>query len=203
MKFYGSKGAPNPRRVLIFLAEKGVEVPVEEVSIMKGEHKTPEYRKISPLAQVPALVLDNGEAITESIAICRYFEMIHPEPALFGADPIEITKIEMWQRRFEMLLFSQVAMHFRHCHPAMAELEQQNHDWGKLNHTRALKVMSFIDNALEDREFITDHYSIADITALVSLDFAAATRTPIPEECANLAAYHKRLAQRPSAQAGV
>lgn len=205
MKFYDTQGAPNPRRVRIYLAEKGLEneVEIEMVSIMKGEHKEPAYRKISPLSQVPALVFDDGTSITESVAICKYFETLHPTPSLFGVEAKQVALIEMWQRRFELMLFSGIAMHFRHTHPAMAALEKQNKEWGLLNKERVLKLMKFFNLALEGKKFIAGDYSFADITGIVCLDFATQTRISVPDEFTNLVGYHKRLSGRDSAKAGV
>ena len=125
MKLYHSPQAPNPDRVVYFLRAKGKldAVDLEEVSIMKQEHKTPEYREVSPFSQVPALVLDDGTKITESRAICTYFEGIFPEPNLMGADPKEKALIEMWDRRVEIMFFVQFATWFRNAHPMMAPLE--------------------------------------------------------------------------------
>ena len=104
MILYDFIPAPNPRRVRVFLHEKGIEVPTKQIDIMKGEHKKEDYKKLSPLSQIPTLKLDDGTCITESIAICRYFEALHPEPSLMGNNPEEIAVIEMWQRRLELLL---------------------------------------------------------------------------------------------------
>ena len=208
MKLYDTHMAPNPRRVRIFLAEKNIpvgsdDIEIESLSIMKGEHKKDDYRQISPLSQVPALQLDDGEVLTESIAICRYFEELHPNPILFGSTALDKAVIEMWNRRCELLLFMPVAMHFRHCHPAMAQLEKQNQQWGELNKKRALKIMDFINSQMKDRDWLSKNFSIADITALVALDFASATQCEIPDELGNLKAYHQRLSARPSAKAGM
>ncbi len=200
MKLYTTAGGPNPRRVEIFAAEKGIQIPSEEVSIMKGEHKLPEYRKISPLSQVPAMTLDDGRILTESVAICRYLEHLHPEPPLFGADAWSQAVVEMWQRRLELLFLLPVAMAFRHQHPAMKQLEHQLPEWGKISHERASKMMVWLDGQLAGKEFIAgDSFSIADITGVVALDFGAAVaRLPIPENLKNLASWHKRLSERPS-----
>src|SRR6266852_339982 len=123
MKLYDSKQAPNPRRARIFLAEKGITVPTEQVDIMAKQQKTPEDSAINPLQRMPALVLDDGTVITESIAICRYFELQQPDPPLFGVGAKESALVEMWNRRAEINFFSNVAAVFRHLHPAMKELE--------------------------------------------------------------------------------
>jgi len=121
MKLYDSGRAPNPRRTRIFLAEKGISVPTEQVDMMAKQHKTPAYAAINPLQRVPALVLDDGMIITESIAICRYFEALQPEPSLFGLGAKEIAQVEMWNRRCEINFLANVANVFRHLHPAMKE----------------------------------------------------------------------------------
>src|SRR5512146_1289903 len=123
MKLYDSRLAPTPRRTRILLAEKGVALPTEQGYMVATQHKTPEYTAINPLQRMPALVLDDGTIITESIAICRYFEAQQPEPPLFGVGPKEIALVEMWNRRCEINFFANVAAVFRHLHPAMKELE--------------------------------------------------------------------------------
>ena len=134
MKLYDSKMAPNPRRVRIFLAEKGIEVPIEQVDMMAKQHLTPEYTAINPLQRMPALELDDGTVISESIAICRYFEALRPQPALFGTGPKEIAVVEMWNRRCELNLLFTVAHVFWHTHPAMKELEvPQLPAWAEAN----------------------------------------------------------------------
>ena len=141
MKLYDSKMAPNPRRTRIFLAEKGIEVPTEQVDMMAFEHKTPEYTAINPLQRMPVLVLDDGTVIAESLAICRYFDVLQPEPPLFGTGAKEIGLVEMWSRRCENNLFATVAAVFRHTHPAMKELEvPQVPAWAEVNKPRAIGI---------------------------------------------------------------
>src|SRR5205085_16424 len=102
MKLYDGGRAPNPRRTRIFLAEKGIKLPIETIDLSAMQHKSSDYAAVNPLMRVPALVLDNGTVITESIAICRYFEALHPDPPLFGRGALEIARIEMWNRRMEL-----------------------------------------------------------------------------------------------------
>src|SRR3954465_14130416 len=155
MKLYNTRVAPNPRRVRIFLAEKGVSVPMVEVDLGKMEHKTPDYVAVNPLQRTPALVLDDGTVISESIAICRYFEELHPEPPLFGTGALERAMVEMWQRRLEFGLLGTVAAVFRHLHPAMAEMEvPQVAAWGETNKPRVIEFLRFLDGELEGRPFI-------------------------------------------------
>ena len=192
--------APNPRRVRIFLNEKGIDIATEQIDIMKGEHKKDDYKKMSPLSQVPTLELDDGTYITESIAICRYFEALHPEPNLLGKDPKEIAIVEMWQRRIELLLMMGIANTYRHGHPAMAALENQVKEWAEASRPRVIKMLHWFDKQMENKEYIClDRYTIADISALVCFDFAKWPQIDIPDDCKNLKSYYERLNSRPSA----
>jgi len=203
MKLYDSKQAPNPRRARIFLAEKGIVLPTEQVDIMAMQHKTPEYTAINPLQRMPALVLDDGTVITESIAICRYFEVLQPEPPLFGVGAKEIALVEMWNRRCEINFFANVAAVFRHLHPAMKELEvPQVPAWAEANKPRVAWFLQLLDGELATREFIaSDRYSVADITALVTVDFLKPAKIPMPEGLANVQRWHAAVSARPSAKA--
>src|SRR6185295_5072032 len=133
MKLYDGGRAPNPRRVRVFLAEKGISVPLEPVSIAAQEQKSAAYTAVNPLQRLPALVLDDGTVITESIAICRYFEGVQPDPPLFGRDTKDQAIVEMWNRRVELGLFLTVSFVFRHLHPSMQEMETQVPAWGEAN----------------------------------------------------------------------
>jgi glutathione S-transferase len=203
MKILQSKAAPNPRRVRVFLAEKGIEVPFEEYDLMKGALKTAEFTKLNRFQRVPVLVLDDGTAISETMAICRYFEEIKPEPALFGKGALGRALVEMWNRRAELGLWHSVQQAFRHLHPAMAHLEvPQVGAWGEANKPRAQEVLAFLDEELARRPFIAgDDYSVADITALVAIDFMKPARIERPEGLKNLARWHEEVSARPSAKA--
>jgi glutathione S-transferase len=203
MKLYDAGRAPNPRRVRIFLAEKGVTVPVIPIDLARLEHKAPAYVAVNPLQRTPALELDDGTVISESIAICRYFEELHPEPPLFGTGALERARVEMWQRRLEFGLLGTVAAVFRHLHPAMAEMEvPQVAAWGETNKPRVIEFLRFLDGELADRQFIAgDRFSVADITGLVGLDFMKPAKLSLPDELANVRRWHAALAARPSAQA--
>jgi len=203
MKLYNSNLAPNPRRVRIFLAEKGVAIPRVEVDLAKMEQRTAEFSALNPFQTIPILELDDGTRIAESIAICRYIEELHPEPNLFGSTPMERAMIEMWQRQLELRLLFPVAQVLRHSHPHMAEMENpQLADWAAANRPRALGAMAIIDEALRDRPFIAgDRFTVADITGLVALDFARPARIAIPPELANLNRWRESLKARPSAAA--
>jgi glutathione S-transferase len=203
MKLYNSNLAPSPRRVRIFLAEKGVSIPRVEVDLGKLEHQTPEFLALNPFRTIPILELDDGTRIAESIAICRYIEALWPDPNLFGLTAVEQATIEMWQRQLEWRLLLPIAQVLRHTHPRMAEMEHpQVPDWAAANRPRALKAMAIVDEALCERPFIVgDRFTVADITGLVALDFAKSARIPIPPELAHLNRWHTTLKARPSAGA--
>lgn len=203
LKLYNSNFAPNPRRVRIFLAEKGLSIPRVEVDLGKLEHKTAEFSALNPFQTIPVLELDDGTKISESIAICRYVEELHPEPNLFGATPLERATVEMWQRRVELHLMLPIAQVMRHSHPHMAQMEDpQIPDWAAANRPRALRNMLIFDGVLSDRPFIAgDRFTVADITGLVALDFTRPARIAIPAELGNLNRWFAELKARPSAAA--
>jgi glutathione S-transferase len=202
MKLYDSGRAPNPRRVRVFLAEKGITVPSEQVDIGAMEHKSPEFTAVNPLQRLPVLELDDGTIITESIAICRYFEGLRPEPPLFGRGAKEEALVEMWNRRLEFHLLASVAAVFRHLHPAMRELEDQVPEWGEANKPRVLEFLEFLDGELADRLYVAgDHYTVADVTGLIAVDFMKPAKLAVPDELSNVRRWHGQVAARPSARA--
>ena len=203
MKLYDSKMAPNPRRTRIFLAEKGISVPTEQVDMMQMQHKTAEYTARNPLQRMPALELDDGTILTESIAICRYFEELQPEPPLFGVGALGKAQVEMWNRRCEINFMANVAAVFRHLHPSMKELEvPQIPAWAEANKPRVADFLRILDAQLAKNEFVAgDRYSVADITALVTVDFMRPSRLPMPEDATNVKRWHAAVSARPSAKA--
>src|SRR5215210_75783 len=203
MKLYDGGRAPNPRRVRVFLAEKGITVPTEQVDLGALKQKSAEFTAINPLQRVPALILDDGSVLTESIAICRYFDALHPEPALFGRGALETARVEMWQRRLELHLLFPVAQVFRNQHPAMKDMEvPQVPAWAEANKPRIADFLSLLDRELVNRQFIAaDHYTVADITGLVALDFMKPAKLNIDESLANIRRWHAELSARPSAAA--
>jgi glutathione S-transferase len=202
MKLYDGGRAPNPRRVRIFLAEKGIEIPLETVDIGAMEHKSESFTALNSLQRLPVLTLDDGTVITESIAICRYFEALRPEPVLFGRGALEVALVEMWNRRVELNLYNAVSAVFRHLHPAMRDMEEQIPAWGEANRPRALDFLALLDRELKDRLFIvSDHFTVADITGLVSVDFMRPAKIEMPEGLANLRRWHAQVSARPSARA--
>jgi glutathione S-transferase len=203
MKLYDGGRAPNPRRVRVFLAEKGIEVPLVPVDMAAMEHKGGEVTSRNPLQRLPVLELDDGTVICESVAICRYFEELHPEPALFGRGALGKALVEMWQRRMELNLMTPVAQAFRHLHPAMKEWEvPQIAGWGEANKPKAIEFLRILDGELAGREFVAgDEFTIADITGLIAVDFMKPARIQVPEDCSNVRRWHAALSARPSAAA--
>jgi glutathione S-transferase len=203
MKLYDGGRAPNPRRVRIFLAEKGIALPLEPVDLGSLQHKSPAYSAVNPLQRLPALELDDGTVLTESIAICRYFEEVQPEPALFGRGALEKARVEMWNRRMEMNLFQPVSHVFRHTHPAMKKMEQpQVPEWAEANRPRAVAFLRFLDGELKARRFVAgESYSVADITGLVAVDLMKPAKLTLPEELTNARRWHAEISARPSAKA--
>lgn len=203
MKLYDGGRAPNPRRVRVFLAEKGISIPLQQVDLGALEQRSDAYTAVNPLQRVPALELDDGTIVTESIAICRYFEMLNPEPALFGVGPKDAALTEMWQRRVELHLLFPVSHVFRHSHPAMKQMEvPQVPDWAEANKPRIEDFLALLDAELKDRPYIAgDRYSVADITGLVAVDFMKPAKLAVPDRLGNLMRWHSEVSARPSAKA--
>jgi glutathione S-transferase len=202
MKLYDGGRAPNPRRVRIFLAEKGLSVPIERIDLGAMQHKSAEFTALNPLQRVPVLALDDGTTLTESVAICRYFEGLRPQPRLFGQGALEEAMVEMWNRRVELNLYAAVSAVFRHLHPSMSELEERVPEWGEANRPRVFEFLDLLDRELRDRLFIAgEHFTIADITTLVAVDFMRPAKLAMPEEFTSLRRWHAQVCERPSAAA--
>jgi glutathione S-transferase len=203
MKLYDGGRAPNPRRVRVFLAEKGIKIPTEQVDLGTLAHKSAAYAAINPLQRVPALVLDDGTIITESIAICRYFELLQPEPVLFGREPKEQAIVEMWQRRVEFHLLWPVSQVFRSLHPAMAKMEvPQVPAWGEANKPRVVEFLEILEKELAGRRYVAgEKFTVADITGLIAIDFMKPAKLAVPESLANVRRWHAEVSARPSASA--
>ena len=179
MRIYSSSLAPNPRRVRIFLAEKGLSVPMVDMDLAKLEQRSPEFRKVNPFQTVPALELDDGGVITESIAICRFFEELNPEPPLFGIGARERAEVEMWQRRAELHLLYPIAQAYRHSHPGARALEEpQVPDWAATCRVRALETMARFDDALADRPFVCGERFTVHREIVVGSGIGPATLAP-------------------------
>lgn len=210
MKLYDAVWAPSPRRVRIYLAEKGIEVEREVIDLRTDQQLAPDYLKINPRGVVPALVLDDGEVITESGAICRYFEALYPIPSLFGTDPVAIARIEMWVRRIEHEGYDGVVKVLRNTLPAMRDRGLPG-KWPVIPQIPELidrgtimweACLESLDARLAQSEWIAgDAFSFADITALVTVDFARAAKLPVAEACGHVARWYQAASARPSAGA--
>jgi glutathione S-transferase len=204
MMIYGAVyPAPNPRRVRMYLAEKGLRPPYTDVDLARREHKAPELIAKSSLGQVPLLELDDGTVITESVAICRYFQALHPDPPLFGATPAEQAAVDMWIRRVELQLMTPVSLYWVNAHPLTAGLGSQKYkDYGEAQKRRSHERMLWLDRELGERAFIAGpSFSMADIVAESTIDFAKFTGIPLPAEASNLAAWRGRMKARASFRA--
>ena len=203
MKLYGAPNpAPNPRRVRIFLAEKGIDLPEIPVNMMKGEHKAPEFKAKNSLGQIPILELEDGTVIAETISICRYLEAVYPDKPLFGMTPLESAQIDMAIRRIEFQLMTPVGMYWRHAHPFTAKLLTQYKDFGESNRETFERVMTWLDRELEGRDFMAGNaFSMADIAALTTIDFATWIGLAMPEGLERLSRWHAAVSARPSASA--
>ena len=202
MKLHESAQAPNPRRVRIFLAEKGIEVPTVQVDIGKAENRLPEFIARNPMGTVPVLELDDGSHLAESVAICRYFEELQPEPALMGIDARDRAFVEMWNRRMEFEIALPIMQSFRNTHDFFKGRIPQVPEFGEVSKAWALKRLEWLDAELASREFIAgERYTIADITAQVGIDFGRVTDIRIQPEQKNLQRWYDAVSSRPSAKA--
>jgi glutathione S-transferase len=205
MKLYDEGNpAPNPRKVRIFLSEKGIALPMERVRILRREHKAPEFLKKNSLGQVPVLELDDGTHISESVAICRYLEELNPSPPLFGRDALERAQVEMWLRRAEFRLWNPMGQVWINADPRTAAVNpNQFKDYGEHNRKVVAGAMRWFDGELADgREFLAgEYYSMADIVLLCGIDFAKFVEMDMPEDAKHLRDWHARVSARPSANA--
>jgi glutathione S-transferase len=165
------------------------------------QQRSDAYTAVNPMQRVPALVLDDGTVIAESIAICRYFEALQPDPPLFGRGALGSALIEMWNRRVEFHLFLPVATVFQHLHPAMKiMIDPQVSQWGEANKPRVIEFLRFLDGELQNRPFVAgSDYSVADITALVAVDFMRVSKLAVPDDLAHVRRWHEAISARPSA----
>ena len=205
MKLYTFSGAPNPRRVHIYLAEKGIEIPFEQVDMMKRANRTPEFlSNVNAMGGLPVLELYDGSHIAESIAICRYLELEHPDPPLFGVTAREQAIVDMWTRRIELNFMMPVGMVWIHGSPlTKGVVKQQIPEVAEQNRSVVRRYFKFLDQHLEQNEFLTGKdLSIADIVGLCTMDFAAQLNgLPHSEEQIHLDRWHHALSGRPSAKA--
>ena len=199
MKLYSSPVAPSPRKVLIFIAEKSIEnIEIENLDIGKMEHKTPEYKEIAPNSRIPALVLDDGQVILETTAICRYLECLYPKPNLFGESPMEIAEIEMWYSRVSFELMLPLMHGFRHTHPHMSALENQNNEFGLAQRELAVKSLGYYEEVIGNKQFIAcNRFSYADIQSVTSLQFLVRLNKIDLNDYKNLTRYVNSVAEKP------
>lgn len=205
MKLYDTPLAPNPRRVRWFMAEKGIEdVEIVRLNLMEGTHKQPDYLAKAGLPNVPALEMDDGTTITESVAICRYLESRYPEPNLFGRTPEETAIVEMWMRRAEMLVATPFMLGVRHLHPALAALEKQQPEIGEYNRDQGLRALRVFDRRLADHEWLgADRLTIADIVGFIGIDFTRMLKLAIPDDLKHVQRWAAAMRERPAARAGM
>jgi glutathione S-transferase len=203
MKLYDNVRAPNPRRVRIYLAEKGLEVPTVQVDLLKREQKSDAFRRKNSLGSIPVLELDDGTCIAESVAICRYLEELHPAPPLFGRSAVERAQVEMWNRRIELGLLVPVGQVWIHGSPLTAKIVPQVPAAAEFNRGVVARFLAWLDRELEGRAFLAgDAYSVADVTALCTLDFATGlVGIPVDPALENVARWHAAVSGRPSAKA--
>ena len=201
MILYSSKLAPSPLKVVIFLKEKGIldQVKIIDLDLGKLEHKTPEYKAIAPNSRVPALKLDDDTIILETTAICRYLESLYPEPNLFGESPIEIASIEMWYSRVTYELMVPLMHGFRHTHPHMSQMENQNQEYGLAQRELAIKSLDIYNDIIASREYIAgERFTYADIQMVTSLQFLVRLNKLDLKDYENLNDYINQVSSRSS-----
>ena len=209
MKFYDCATAPSPRRVRIFAAEKGIELPTVQVDLRSGEHFGEAFRAVNPTCTVPVLELDDGTAIYESVAVCRYLEAAYPEPPLMGSSPAEQGVVAMWDHRIEIEGFQAAAEMFRNTARGMKghaltgpDPVDQIPELAERGRMRVGRFFETLEAQLDGREFVTGaNYTVADITALIAVDFISRLKMEIPESCGHLRRWHEAVSARPSANA--
>ncbi len=199
MKLLEAQGTPNARRVHVFMAEKGVEIPREAVDIRGGENIGEAFKAKNPFGRIPVLELDDGTCIAESVAICRYLEGTNPEPPLFGTDALSQAQVEMWNRRAEIGFLMNVAMAFRNLTGFFKDRETVSQEWGAISQEVAADSIRLFDAHLANSEYLAgDSLSIADITLCCAYDFGRAVKVELPDDLPNLSRWHEMLSARPS-----
>lgn len=202
MKLYDDPRAPNPRRVRMFLAEKGIEVERVAVDIANRKNLDPDYLAKNPLGLLPCLELEDGRLIRESMAICRYFEALHVEPPLFGRDPFEQAMVEQWSRHAELELLLPIALSFQNTSPYWQGRKRQVPEFGEVSRDNALSRLALFDEALRGRAFLVgDALTVADITLFCAVDFARVVKIRVDEQHPDLLRHYQAMGARPSAKA--
>ncbi len=203
MKLYDAATAPNPRRVRVFIAEKGLDVPCEQVDIMKAVNRGEEFRRnVNPMGTLPVLELDDGTCIAETGAVCRYFEEVQPDPPLLGVDAKDKAVVEMWNRRMELELFQPATLAFQQQHEFFKGRVPQVPEYAAVSKAKAEKTLAWLDGVLADREYIAGaRFTVADIVALCAVDFGRVSKIKLQPDQKNLARWHEQVSARPSAKA--
>jgi glutathione S-transferase len=202
MKLYDFSGAPNPKKVRVYLAEKGIKVPMEEVSLLSGQNRTPEFLQKNPLGGLPVLQLDDGSYLPESLAIIEYFEELHPSPPMIGTTPLERARVRALERVAELGVLNSIATIFQNTHPFMAGRLKQVPEAAENARARLATNLKVLDAAIGSRPFVAgERPSIADCTLLAALDFGEFAGVALDPAFANVARWRTAFQQRPSAQA--
>ncbi len=207
LKFYDCSTAPSPRRVRVFIAEKGIDIETEQIDLSSGEQFSDSFRAINPDCVVPALQLDDGSCLSEVLAICHYLEMQYPEPALLGTTNEERARILMWNGKVEQQGLLAVADGFRNAAKGLKDRAitgpvpyAQIPELAERGRARVEQFFLRLDGQLAEHEFIAgDNYSIADISAMVVVDFAARIKVALPDGSHNAQRWYDSVSSRPSA----
>ena len=204
MRLHQDPRAPNPRRVRIYLAEKGLadQVTLVEVPLATRANEEPAFLARNPIGLVPVLELDDGRHLRESMAIIRYLEELHPDPPLCGTDAWSRATIEMWNRTAELEVLFPVAQVFRNSHAFWQGRLRQAPEFADIMREHTLKRMAWLDRELAARPYLAgDAFSVADITLLCGLDFGKVSNLRVGDETPNLLRWHREVSARPSARA--
>ena len=201
MKIYDFTQAPNPRKVRVYLAEKGIQVPLQKVDLMAGEQRSPEFLRINPLGGVPVLELDDGTLIPESLAILEYFEELYPAPPLMGTDPVARARVRAYERRCEQGVLNQAATMFQHTNQFFAGRVDQTPKVAETAQKNLTARLAWLNDELRDREWVAGNFSIADITLLIGVDFSRVSQYTLDPAWTHLSRWHNAMKARPSAKA--
>jgi glutathione S-transferase len=202
MKLYSSSQAPSPRRVRMYAAEKGIPLTIVELDIAAGATQAPEYRAVNPLGEVPTLELDDGTRLTESLAICRYLEELHPEPNLFGRSPLERALVNRWIDRLMFRAYLPITHVFRHSHPFWASRLRQIPEWAELQRDVVLAEFDALDTLLATQPFVAgERFTMADIVAYTTVDFGRPSKLRVDATRPGLQRWYTAVGARPSARA--
>jgi glutathione S-transferase len=202
MKVYDFAGAPNPKKLRVYLSEKGLDIPTESVDILSGQNRKPEFLEKNPLGGLPVLELDDGSHLTESLAIMEYLEELHPKPSLLGATPLERARVRETERICEIGVLGNVGTIFQNTHPFFAQRVRQSPEAAETARNRLTAALKVLDARLATRKFVAGSSpTIGDCTLLAALDFAAFAGIPIDPAFSNVQRWFEEFKQRPSAQA--